>query len=59
MTDPVKLPTAKQPVLRVMPMPADANMHGDIFGGWIMAQVDIAGGVRRPRAPRAASRPSP
>ena len=33
----------KQPALRVMPMPADANQHGDIFGGWIMAQVDIAG----------------
>ena len=31
------------PVLRVMPMPADANVHGDVFGGWIMAQVDIAG----------------
>jgi acyl-CoA thioesterase YciA len=28
-----------------MPMPADANIHGDVFGGWIMAQVDIAGGI--------------
>ena len=35
----------KEPVLRVVPMPADVNQHGDIFGGWIMAQVDIAGGV--------------
>ena len=35
----------KQPVLRVVPMPHDVNQHGDIFGGWIMAQVDIAGGV--------------
>ena len=35
----------KHPVLRVVPMPADVNQHGDIFGGWIMAQVDIAGGV--------------
>ena len=26
-------------------MPSDVNMHGDIFGGWIMAQVDIAGGI--------------
>ena len=34
-----------QPVLRVMPMPADANHNGDIFGGWIMAQVDLAGGI--------------
>jgi acyl-CoA thioesterase YciA len=40
----VQLP-AKEPVLRVVPMPADVNQHGDIFGGWIMAQVDIAGGV--------------
>lgn len=40
----VSLPD-KQPVLRVMPMPADVNAAGDIFGGWVMAQVDIAGGV--------------
>jgi acyl-CoA thioesterase YciA len=40
----VSLPD-KQPVLRVVPMPHDVNQHGDIFGGWIMAQVDIAGGV--------------
>ena len=39
------LPDGKQPALRVMPMPADANQHGDIFGGWIMSQVDIAGGT--------------
>src|SRR6266850_2663818 len=39
-----KLPD-KQPALRVLPMPADANQNGDIFGGWIMAQVDIAGGT--------------
>jgi len=39
-----KLPN-KQPALRVMPMPADANQNGDIFGGWIMSQVDIAGGT--------------
>ncbi len=32
-------------VLRVMPMPADANHNGDVFGGWIMAQVDIAGSI--------------
>ena len=32
-------------VLRVMPMPADVNGNGDIFGGWIMAQVDLAGAV--------------
>ena len=42
---PVQLPGDRQLVLRVMPMPADANGNGDIFGGWIMAQVDLAGAV--------------
>jgi acyl-CoA thioesterase YciA len=37
--------TDQELVMRVMPMPADVNANGDIFGGWIMAQVDIAGGV--------------
>lgn len=41
----VQLPANRSPTLRVIPMPADANQHGDIFGGWIMAQVDLAGGV--------------
>ena len=44
-TPQTRLPERKVPALRVVPMPADANQHGDIFGGWIMAQVDIAGGV--------------
>jgi acyl-CoA thioesterase YciA len=39
------LPPGKTPQLRMMPMPADANPHGDVFGGWIMSHVDIAGGV--------------
>jgi acyl-CoA thioesterase YciA len=39
------LPEDRMPVLRVMPMPSDANIHGDVFGGWIMAQVDIAGSL--------------
>jgi acyl-CoA thioesterase YciA len=42
----------KQLVLRMMPMPADANGNGDIFGGWIMAQVDIAGAVLPARVAR-------
>ena len=42
--DNATLPT-QEPALRVVPMPADANQHGDIFGGWVMSQVDIAGGV--------------
>jgi acyl-CoA thioesterase YciA len=44
----------KQPALRVVPMPADANQSGDIFGGWVMSQVDIAGSV--PAARRARGR---
>ncbi len=46
------LPQGKEPALRVLPMPADANQHGDIFGGWIMAQVDIAGGTFAARVAR-------
>ena len=42
---PLTLPNDRQLVMRVMPMPADANGNGDIFGGWIMAQVDLAGAV--------------
>ena len=42
---PSSLPEGSELVLRVMPMPADANANGDIFGGWIMAQVDLAGAV--------------
>lgn len=42
---PLQLPEDRQLVMRVMPMPADANGNGDIFGGWIMAQVDLAGAV--------------
>jgi len=39
------LPTDREPVLRIVPMPADTNAHGTIFGGWVMAQVDIAGSI--------------
>ena len=39
------LPENEQPVLRIVPMPADTNAHGTIFGGWVMSQVDIAGSV--------------
>ena len=47
-----ELPRDREPVLRVVPMPADANSTGDIFGGWIMSQVDIAGGVLAARRAR-------
>ena len=50
-SDPLRLPD-EQPALRVVPMPADANYHGDIFGGWIMSQVDIAGSVPASRRAR-------
>src|SRR6516165_882054 len=33
------------PAIRTIAMPADANSNGDIFGGWMMAQMDLAGGV--------------
>jgi len=46
------LPEGRQPALRVMPMPADANHNGDIFGGWIMAHVDLAGGSTAGRVAR-------
>jgi acyl-CoA thioesterase YciA len=41
----VALPLDKELVLKVIPMPADCNANGDIFGGWVMAQVDLAGSV--------------
>jgi len=51
MDEQTKLPDI-EPALRVVPMPADANQHGDIFGGWVMSQVDIAGGVVAARRAR-------
>ena len=41
-----------QPVLRTVPMPSDTNYAGDIFGGWIMSQVDIAGSIPAIRCAR-------
>ncbi len=41
----VQLPTDKQPTTRMAARPADTNAAGDIFGGWIMSQVDIAGSI--------------
>ena len=41
----ITLPHDRQPALRVVPMPSDVNFVGDIFGGWIMSQVDIAGAI--------------
>jgi acyl-CoA thioesterase YciA len=41
----VELPTDQDLVLKMIPMPSDCNANGDIFGGWVMAQVDMAGSV--------------
>jgi len=41
----LQLPSDMELVLKVIPMPADCNANGDIFGGWVMAQVDLAGSV--------------
>ncbi len=43
------LPLNQQPMLRVAAMPADTNASGDIFGGWVMSQVDIAGSIAAAR----------
>ena len=45
----ISIPKDRDPVLRVIPMPGDANMYGDVFGGWIMAQVDVGGSVAASR----------
>lgn len=45
---------ASQPVLRVVPGPTDINSNGHIFGGWILSQMDIAGGITARRRARGA-----
>jgi acyl-CoA thioesterase YciA len=45
-------PFPKQPALRLVPMPADLNQNGDVFGGWVMAQVDVAGAIPAMRRAR-------
>lgn len=40
----IELPD-QQPVLRLVPMPADLNPAGDIFGGWVMSHLDTAGAI--------------
>jgi acyl-CoA thioesterase YciA len=41
----VTLPKDRDPTLRIVPMPADTNFAGNIFGGWILSQIDIAGSI--------------
>ena len=42
-TDTSAAPPREEPALRAVAMPADANPHGDIFGGWLLSQMDLAG----------------
>ena len=44
MTEPTSY-DRRDPILRVSPRPADINSNGHIFGGWVLAQMDIAGGI--------------
>ena len=41
--------TSRDPVLRVVPGPGDINANGHIFGGWVLSQMDIAGGIAASR----------
>lgn len=45
MSDNNTLPTDQSPAIRIMAMPTNTNASGDIFGGWLMSQVDIAGSI--------------
>jgi len=45
-------PHDREPAIRTIAMPADANASGDIFGGWMMSQMDMAGGVAAVRRAR-------
>ncbi|QHE84443.1 acyl-CoA thioesterase [Hydrogenophaga sp. BPS33] len=49
---PTSLPTDRELVLKVIPLPGDCNANGDIFGGWVMAQMDLAGAVLPARITR-------
>jgi acyl-CoA thioesterase YciA len=46
---PLSLPSDAHLSMRVAPMPADTNLNGDIFGGWIMSHVDMAGAAMASR----------
>jgi acyl-CoA thioesterase YciA len=50
---PERIPLPDRDVtLRMMPMPADLNQNGDVFGGWVMSQVDVAGAIPAMRRAR-------
>src|ERR1700743_2881155 len=43
LTDMAEIPPDTDPAIRTIAMPADTNPHGDIFGGWLLCQMDLAG----------------
>lgn len=43
--DKTQSPPLREPALRAIAMPADSNARGDIFGGWLLSQMDLAGGA--------------
>ena len=45
----------REPILRVVPRPGDINANGHIFGGWVLSQMDIAGGIVAHRTARGAT----
>lgn len=45
----MKLPTDREPTLRIKTRPNDANKSGDIFGGWLMSQIDVAAAIEASR----------
>jgi acyl-CoA thioesterase YciA len=51
-SDQTEAPPTTEPTLRAIAMPADANPHGDIFGGWLLSQMDLAGGTTAARRAR-------
>ena len=48
-------PTPREPILRVVPRPGDINANGHIFGGWVLSQMDIAGGIVAHRVAKGAT----
>src|ERR1700693_5467164 len=51
-SDPVETAPDADPALRAVAMPADTNPHGDIFGGWLLCQMDLAGSTFATRRAR-------
>jgi acyl-CoA thioesterase YciA len=51
-TPDAEVPPSAEPALRAIAMPADTNTHGDIFGGWLLCQMDLAGSTTATRRAR-------